>query len=186
MRVAIGSINPVKIRAVETVLRAVYSDLEIIPSPTRSNVPAQPIGNAETRRGALNRARAALEAEHADWGVGLEGGIIQTEMGTMTTAWCVIVDRAGRIGLGGASSMLLPDSVAQRVLNGMELGEAMDEFAGIENVKHKMGAIGVLTRGLIDRQQAYEVIVKFALARFLWEGQTGDAGTRRHGDAETG
>ncbi len=169
MKVAIGSTNPVKTRAVEKVLREVYPDVEFVAREVPSGVRAQPIGDEETRRGALNRARAVLEATGADWGIGLEGGIIQIEMGTLTTAWCVIVDRAGTVGVGGAANMLLPEAVAARVLNGVELGEAMDEYASVEDVKHKMGAIGILTRGLIDRQGAYEVIVKYALAPFLWD-----------------
>ncbi len=169
MYVAIGSTNPTKTRAVENVLREVYTDIEFSAQEVPSGVPVQPIGNEETRRGALNRARAVLEATGADWGVGLEGGIVQTELGTMTTAWCVIVDRAGRVGVGGAANMLLPEPVVQRVLSGIELGEAMNEYASVEDVKRKMGAIGILTRGLIDRQGAYECIVKLSLARFLWE-----------------
>jgi inosine/xanthosine triphosphatase len=171
MKVAIGSTNPTKTRAVEQVLREVYADVEFVAHEVPSGIPAQPIGDEETRRGALNRARAVREATGADWGVGLEGGIIQTEMGTLTTAWCVIVDRAGRIGVGGAANMLLPELVAARVLSGVELGEAMDEYASVKDVKRKMGAIGILTRGLIDRQGAYAVIVKYALAPFLWDAK---------------
>ncbi len=169
MLIAIGSTNPVKVRAVENVLRQIYADAEFVALEVPSGIPAQPIGNEETRRGALNRARAALEATGADWGTGLDGGVIQNELGTMTTAWCVIVDRAGQIGAGGASNMLLPEAVAARVLSGTELGEAMDEYADAKDVKHGPGAIGLLTGGLIDRQGAYEVLVNFALAPFLWK-----------------
>lgn len=169
MKIAIGSTNPTKTRAVENVLRPMYAQIEFSAHEAPSGIPAQPIGDEETRRGALNRARAVLELTNADWGVGLEGGIIQTEMGIMTNAWCVIVDHTGRVGVGGSANMLLPDAVAARVLGGVELGEAMDEYASVEDVKRKMGAIGILTRGLLDRQGAYEHIVKLALARFLWD-----------------
>ena len=65
--------------------------------------------------------------------------------------------------------MLLPDSVARRVLqDGRELGEAMDEYANTQDVKRGQGAIGILTRGLLNRQGAYEYIVKLALARMMW------------------
>ncbi len=169
MKIAIGSTNPVKIGAVENVLRLVYPDAEFITVTVPSGVSVQPIGDEETRQGALNRARAALAATDADWGAGLEGGVVKTELGLMTNAWCVIVDRAGRIGVGGGANMLLPQSVVERVESGVELGEAMDEYAGVEDVKHGPGAIGILTRGLVDRQGAYEYIVKLSLARFFWE-----------------
>ncbi|MCL4393989.1 MAG: inosine/xanthosine triphosphatase, partial [Chloroflexi bacterium] len=50
-----------------------------------------------------------------------------------------------------------------------ELGDAMDAFANMTDVKRKMGAIGVLTKGLSNRQRAYESLIALALARFLWQ-----------------
>ncbi len=170
MKVAVGSTNPVKLRAARKVLRRVFPRARLIALEVPSGVAGQPIGDAETRAGAVNRARAAQREGDADFGIGLEGGIVTNEFGTFTCAWCAIVDRAGRVGVGGSANMWLPDSVAARVRNGAELGDAMDAFAGIQDVKYKMGAIGVLTKGLTNRQEAYEFIVKLALARFLWEG----------------
>ena len=169
MKIAIGSTNPTKTRAVENVLRALYSELEMITLEVASGISAQPIGDEETRTGAHNRAQRVLELTDAEWGFGLEGGVIQTEFGVMTNAWCVIVARDGRVGVGGSANMLLPEIVAQRVLqDGRELGEAMDEYANTQDVKRGQGAIGILTRGLLNRQGAYEYIVKLALARMMW------------------
>lgn len=170
MKIAVGSTNPTKTRAVESVLRTVYSDLELLALQVPSGISAQPIGDSETRLGALNRARTVLEHTDAEWGFGLEGGVVQTEFGLMTNAWCVIVARDGRIGVGGSANMLLPRVVASRVLDdGIELGDAMDEYANTVDVKRGQGAIGILTRGLLTRQGAYEYIVRLALARMLWE-----------------
>lgn len=172
MRIAIGSTNPTKTRAVEKVLRVLFDDLEILALQVASGIAVQPIGDEETRRGALNRARAVLELTDAEWGFGLEGGVIETEFGVMTNAWCVIAARDGRIGVGGSANMLLPASVARRVLrDGLELGDAINEFANTQDIKRGLGAIGVLTGGLLDRQGAYEYIVKLALARLLWKDQ---------------
>lgn len=169
MKIAIGSTNPVKVRAARNVLKKIYPRARFVSLDAPSDVPAQPRGDAETRRGAVNRARAARKNADADLGIGLEGGIVENEFGTFTCAWCALVDRDGKIGVGGSANMWLPESVAARVRAGAELGDAMDAFAGIKNVKSKMGAIGVLTRGLTNRQAAYEFIVKLAVARFLWE-----------------
>jgi inosine/xanthosine triphosphatase len=171
MKIAIGSTNPTKVRAAKKILRKVYPRAEFVAIEVKSGVPSQPRGDKQTRRGAVNRARAARQTAHADLGIGLEAGIIETEYGVMTCAWVAIVDRAGRIGIGGSTNMLLPDPVVQRLRHGAELGEAMDEFANIVDVKRKMGAIGVLTRGLSNRQRAYEEIVKLAIVRFLWQAQ---------------
>jgi inosine/xanthosine triphosphatase len=174
MKIAIGSTNPVKVRAVRNVLRKIYPRAEFVALDVPSGVPGQPRGDRQTRRGAVNRARAAREGARADWGVGLEGGIVQNEYGTMTCAWCAIADRAGRVGIGGSTNMLLPEEVAERVQRGDELGDAMDAFANIRGVKRKMGAIGVLTKGLSDRRRAYEYIIKLAVARFLWKDKYGE------------
>lgn len=168
MKIAVGSTNPTKTRAVENVLRVLFDAFEFVTLEVPSGISAQPVGDEETRRGALNRARAALNLTGADWGFGLEGGVIQTEFGVMTNAWCVIVARDGRVGVGGSANMLLPETIAARVLqDGRELGEAMDEYANTQDVKRGKGAIGILTRGLLDRQGAYEYIVKLAMARLL-------------------
>ncbi len=173
MKIAIGSTNPVKLRAVRRALKKNFPRARFVAVDAASGVSAQPRGDEETRRGAINRARAAREIANADWGVGLEGGIVENEIGMMTCAWCAIVDRAGQIGVGGSANMVLPASVAARVRAGAELGDAMDAFAGIQDVKYKMGAIGVLTRGLTNRQAAYEFIVKLAVAKFLWKEKCG-------------
>lgn len=180
MKIAIGTDNPVKIRAVRNVLRKVYPEAQVVSLKVLSRIARQPKGDRQTRRGAANRAHAARLAAKADWGVGIEAGIVESEFGMMTCAWCVIQDRAGRVGVGGSTNMLLPDQVADRIRKGAELGEAMDEFAGIRDVKRKMGAIGVLTRGLSDRQRAYEFVVKLAVAKFLWKDKyrSGDSRAR--------
>jgi inosine/xanthosine triphosphatase len=133
-------------------------------------VSEQPWGDAETRQGALNRAQAALIASHADLGVGLEGGIVETEMGLMTCAWCIILDICGRVGVGGGVHILVPPAVADLLRTGGELGPAMDRLTGQHNTKQGQGAVGILTRGLIDRQSAYEQLVTMALAPFIQSG----------------
>ncbi|NOG64965.1 MAG: inosine/xanthosine triphosphatase [Chloroflexi bacterium] len=166
-RIAIGSTNPVKCNASQRVLSALYPQAEFIPISVESNVRDMPIGDEETRLGAVNRAQAAMQAVHADMGIGLEGGVQETEFGMMTCAWCAIVDLDGRIGVGGSSCIRLPDTVANLVRNGIELGMAMDQLTGQHNTKQAEGAIGILTNGLSSRQEAYEALIRMALAPFL-------------------
>jgi len=147
-------------------LTPLYPDAEWICVDVPSNISAQPWGDVETRTGALNRARAALEQTGADLAVGLEGGVQDSEFGLLTTAWCVLVDRHGRIGVGGNSCALLPGSVAADVRQGAELGTAMDRLVNKQNTKLQNGAIGILTNNLETRQSAYEMIIRLALAPF--------------------
>jgi inosine/xanthosine triphosphatase len=165
MKIIVGSTNPIKIAAAQAVFVRLDPDAEIANLAVESGVSAQPWGDEETRAGAINRARAAL-ASDAAFGVGFEGGLLETEYGLMTCAWCAVVDGAGRLGLGGGVNVLLPPAVAEAVRAGRELGEAMDQLTGEHNTKRRAGAVGILTDGLSNRQRAYEHMLALALAPF--------------------
>lgn len=169
-RVAVGSGNPVKVAAAAAVIQAYFPEARVEPQVVQSGVPDQPFGDAQTIAGARERARRAREAADADLGVGLEGGVVDGPDGMRTCAWCVVVHRDGREGVGGSLAMPLPDGVAQLIRNGEELGYAMDRFANERGTKHGKGAVGILTAGKIDRQAAYEVLVTYAMAPFVTAG----------------
>lgn len=167
-RVVVGSTNPVKIGAARTVLRRLAPDVEVVGHAVPSGVPDQPWGDDETIRGALARARGACALEGAELGIGIEGGVVANDDDSVRTcAWAAVVARDGRRGVGGSLAMPLPERVAQLVREGMELGHAMDHVTGVEDVKRGAGAVGILTAGLVSRQQAYEVLVAYALAPLL-------------------
>jgi inosine/xanthosine triphosphatase len=167
-RVAVGSTNPVKVGAARAVMARLATDAEVTGVSVSSGVPDQPWGDDETIRGAVARARAARDATDADIGIGIEGGVVESEDGTVRTcAWAAAVTRDGLQGVGGSLAMTLPPRVAALVRGGMELGHAMDALSGTHNVKQGAGAVGILTHGLVTRQQAYEVLVAYALAPLL-------------------
>jgi inosine/xanthosine triphosphatase len=170
-RVAVGSKNPVKVAAVRAVMTRLGSTAVVEGVAVASGVPDQPFGDDETIRGALERAREARRALDADVGVGIEGGVVEMADGSLRTcAWAAVVVRDGRHGVGGSLAMPLPDSVARLIRErGMELGHAMDQLTGQHNVKQGSGAVGILTRGLVARQGAYEVLVAYAAGKFLVE-----------------
>lgn len=168
MKIAVGSKNPVKIKAVEEAFKKVFGDCEVVSKDVNSGVSHQPFGEEEAIKGAINRARAALKECEADFGVGLEGAVREVAgKGYFETPWCAVLDNKGKIGLGSAGSMELPEKAIIEIKKGKELGEVIDEFSGIENSKQKMGAFGYFTNGVVDRQSAYVQMVVFALARFL-------------------
>ncbi len=169
-RVAVGSANPVKLAAVRAVLAAVAPGVAVDALAVPSGVADQPFGDDETIRGARERALAARVGVDADLGVGLEGGVVDSPTGMRTCAWCVVVHRDGREGIGGSLAMPLPDAIATMIRNGEELGHAMDALVAERGTKHGRGAVGILTDGRIDRQAAYEVLVTYALAPFLTPG----------------
>ena len=174
--VAVGSTNPVKVAAARAVLGRAAPDAEVRGVAVPSGVPDQPWGDDETIRGAVARARGALAAlPGAALGVGFEGGVVaEPDGGVRSCAWAAVVAPDGATGVGGSLAMPLPPPVARLLREGVELGHAIDRLTGATNTKHGGGAVAELTAGLVTRQQAYEVILSYALARFLraelWEG----------------
>lgn len=167
-RVAVGSTNRVKIEAARAVLARAGLVVAVEGVAVASDVSDQPMGDAETIRGARTRADRARVALDADLGVGIEGGVVELPDGSMRTcAWAVVVDRAGRTGSGGSLAMPLPPAVAAMIREGLELGHAMDRLTGGRDTKYGAGASGILTAGLVDRQRAYESLVTYALAPWL-------------------
>ena len=165
----VGSTNPVKIGAALAVLARLSPAVSVHGVAVPSGVPDQPWGDDETIRGARARAIAALERDTAaELAVGIEGGVVEGAAGGLRTcAWAVAVGRDGREGIGGSLSMALPHSVAELVRSGMELGHAMDAVTGRHDVKRGLGAVGILTAGLVTRQGAYETLVAYALSPFI-------------------
>lgn len=165
MKVAVGSLNPVKIEAVENVLSKLYEDVEVFGVDVKSGIPDQPIGN-KTIEGALNRAKNARQKTGADWGVGIEAGLFKvpyTQSGYVDIQWCVVVDREGRVTLGCNSGFEYPPQVIDAVFRDeKEIGEVMDELTGIKDLGKKIGAIGILTKGHLNRTEMTEQAVLMA------------------------
>ncbi len=166
-KVTVGSTNPVKLAAVTNAIRQIWPTAVVVGLAAESGVHVQPLSDEEAIRGALNRARLALARGEAELGVGVEGNTVEMAAGLFSTAWVVVVNQAGVVGLGSSGRLLLPDAVAQAIRAGAELGPLMDEFSGEQNTKHKLGAIGILTNGLITRTAALEMATVLALARFI-------------------
>jgi inosine/xanthosine triphosphatase len=167
-RIAVGSTNAVKVGAVRAVLAPLAPGATIEGIGVASTVRDQPFGDEETIRGALARATAARDAIGADLGIGIEGGVVEQPDGSMRTcAWAAIINVYGRLGVGGSLSMQLPNRVAALIRDGLELGHAMDQLVGERGTKHGKGAVGILTAGLVDRQGAYEVLLRYALGPFV-------------------
>ena len=167
MKIAIGSINPVKVAAVRQVAARVWPEAEIYQMAVESGISSMPMSSAETLFGAENRARSALLRSGADLGIGLEGGVNQESGRLMLMGWVVILDKNGRKGVGGTARLPLPESIASRVLAGEDLGHIMDDVLNDHNVKQKGGAVGALTSGLVLRKEAFAMAVAYALSPYL-------------------
>lgn len=171
MRVHVGSLNPAKVRPVQDVFGTWWPEAEVEGLDAPSGVPAQPVGEAQTREGAVNRARAALVG--ADWGVGLEGGV-RFDGDEARLFGFVAVARTGRstvrVEVARTSDLRLPPVVAARVRAGEELGPVMDKLLGTVDVKRGAGSVGALSRGLVTRSDVWRQAVAFAAVPFLDAG----------------
>lgn len=168
VKVIVGSKNPVKVGAAEDGFRLYYPECVVVGLEVESGVAAQPMSEEETVRGARQRANMALKTDaNADFGIGLEGGVCEVAGKMYECAWACVVDRNGIEGLAGGLYFELPPMVAEKIRGGGELGPIMDELTGEVNVKQKLGAIGMLTKGKLDRKNAYVQIVVTAMIKFV-------------------
>lgn len=167
MLIAVGSINPVKVEAVRSIVTRVWPEAQVTAVDAPSGISEMPMSDAETIAGAINRAKVACIQLGADLGIGLEGGVHPEPFGLTLMGWVAIVDGNGRQGLAGAARLPLPQPIAQRVLAGEELGNVMDDILNDHNVKQKGGAVGALTAGLMPRGQAFAQAVAYALSPFI-------------------
>jgi inosine/xanthosine triphosphatase len=168
IHIIVASKNPVKIDAVRDALAAFLNELfEITGVSVPSGVSDQPMSDAETLTGAVNRVNAALQHyPSGDYYVGLEGGVEQTASGLMAFAWMVI-SNGQRVGKARTASFFLPPRVAELVHGGMELGHADDVVFARSNSKQQNGAIGLLTADEITRKSLYLPAVQMAFIPFL-------------------
>ncbi len=165
--VAIGSTSPVKLKATELAFTEAFGKVKVLAVETSSGVRDQPITRAEALEGATNRAKAALQKSHADFGVGIEGGVYHSKGRSFTAAPVVVLAKDGRIGISASSPLELPPIVAKKVKRGGEVGPIMDELLGIADTKKNLGIIGYLTNGMVPRHIAYATALKVALAKFV-------------------
>jgi len=157
--IAIGSRNPAKIKGIERAFKEVFRDSNIIFKAIKveTSIPSQPIGLKITLRGAIERALFALrEIPDASYGVGVEAGLVEvpyTITGFMDLEVCAIIDQEERVTLGFSSAFEFPPLAVRSVLEGKvgEIEEIMERISGIKHIGDGMGAIGYLTKGVIDR-----------------------------------
>jgi inosine/xanthosine triphosphatase len=183
LRVAIGSIRPPKVEAVRSVISQIAPYLECPPGSVNyiarevvSDVAIVPLSIHEIRRGAYNRAvtaRRLVEEEcgPVDFSIGLEGGlfILNEEDHTERVhlqSWAY-AEHHGEGHFGSSMSMPIPIHLAREVIEKkQDLSVIIDHYAGRTEVRNREGAFGFLSRGHLNRQQAFELALFGALAPF--------------------
>nr|WP_319374577.1 inosine/xanthosine triphosphatase [uncultured Methanobacterium sp.] len=171
MKVVVGSKNPVKLKATRNVLKKIYPQMGVQAKHVDSGVPDQPIGLEVTIQGAINRAKNAY-SEDFDLSVGIESGLLEVPhsiTGYLDLQWCAIYD-GEKTTLGVSAGFEYPPLVIEKVLEGMEVGDVMDQVTGIDRLGQKTGAVSHLSRGLLDRTGNTEQCVLMAMIPRMNEG----------------
>ena len=160
-----------KLEATKDAFSAYFDVVDVVGIGVNSKVSNQPIED-ETFVGARNRALelSRINEEQylkAEFFVGIEGGIRKLFDRWFTFGVTCIVDDAGRVGYGTSPFFELPLDITEMLLDGIELGEGMDNLMQEENTKEKQGAAGYFTKGVMDRRRYYVAGLTVALIPFL-------------------
>lgn len=164
INVIVASKNAAKIGAVSKVLSELKIDAELISIETDSGVSAQPRTISETRKGAVNRARNA-RLEDSDFAIGLEGGVFELDGQMYLCNWGALAAKGGKVYTAAGAQIPLPEEIANQLRNGRELGPVMDHYANETEIRHHKGAVGILTDGLINRDEMFVHVVKLLMGQ---------------------
>lgn len=161
--VRVGSKNRNKVAAAKKVFSKLFKELKMHPMKVETSVPEQPFDH-ETVKGAKERAVKALE-KGGDFGVGIEAGLYWNPIAKkyFDVQYCAVLDKMGNVTIGHGSGFCYPDEVVAEIEKGATVSEAMEIATGIEDIGEKMGAIGYLTKGKLNRDVLTEQAVLMAL-----------------------
>jgi len=165
-RVAVGSVNPVKINAVRRAFRLLCS-AKVEGIEVESGVPSQPIGFREVILGAVNRAWNAARATGYEYGVGIEAGLVETGAEPIELQVAAIAGPGSRVSIGLSQGFMVPPSWVDEVRKRVELGVIAARETGRAGIGEKLGLIGFLTGGHVTRTDLTYSSVVMALVPWL-------------------
>ncbi|MHA1681890.1 MAG: DUF84 family protein [Promethearchaeota archaeon] len=173
MHFIVGSTNKHKVNATRRALdafREFTKGYTIEASPVESF--NQPI-NEQVKQGAIARASKSLhivagkDPGNNTFGVGIEGGIVHFMGRWYITAYIHVLRDSGT-GHGAWTSFFeCPDSIADKILDGRELGPLIDEIRELRRWTWRGGAFGTLTAETYTREDALMAGVILAVAPFF-------------------
>ncbi|MGO1058786.1 DUF84 family protein [Planococcus sp. FY231025] len=166
IQAAIASKNQAKIKAVSSALEEFGLAFELHSKKAASGVADQPRSLEETRKGAINRAKALAE-QPLDFAIGLEGGVYEIGGVMYVCNWGALATPEGRLWTAAGAQIPLPESIAGKLREGRELGPVMDEYAEETGTRQHKGAVGILTNGAVNRDEMFSHVVKLLLGQYM-------------------
>ena len=130
--VAVGTESALKIRAVSAALKALGYDPKVLSYKAESGVGIQPVGTQEMEQGARFRAKAAFDAyPDAEYGIGIESGLVKQNGAWFDPACVVVLGRAGLSSMAFGAYFPVPAWMVEETLaQKTELGEVVKKRAG--------------------------------------------------------
>jgi inosine/xanthosine triphosphatase len=170
--VAIGSRNAAKTAGVRMAFSSFFRDAEFKEVDAAALVKPQPMTLDETVAGARKRSEVALKAGRADFGVGVEAGVVGLGKNWpghyMNLQVAAIVDSAGHLSFGCSSGFPLPPKfVAKMEQDRQELDNYIHELTGARKVREEHGIVYRLSRRRLSRVEMTEECVSMALIPWL-------------------
>lgn len=167
MKAYVGSTNKVKVQAVKNILEPL--GYEVVGIEVDSNVSSQPKNDEETMLGAINRAKA-LPSDGLR--IGLEAGVEILHDDLYLTNFGVLIDESNNIYKAGGTRIVLPLMIKDAIFSeGLELSDAMEKYFNTIDIKHKDGAIGYFTCGMVKRVDIFDHVVKLLYGQYLHGGK---------------
>ncbi|MFC4403617.1 DUF84 family protein [Gracilibacillus xinjiangensis] len=163
MKIIIGSSNKAKVHAV----KAVFTENEVTSAEVQSNINEQPMSDEETMEGAVNRALNCQYMFPQAICIGLEGGVTRIKDRLYLCNWGALVTPNGEIYVASGARIPLPETIEEKINAGIELGKIMQSITKMEDIRHHLGAIGILTNSYISREDMFIHVVR------LLKGQMG-------------
>jgi inosine/xanthosine triphosphatase len=165
MNVYVATRNPVKLRAVRDAFVEWFDecDVDVRAVDPTPRLPEQPL-DGQVGRGAIARAKIAVEPNDADRGVGVEAGLIRLPESDrwLSVQVCAIADREGRISLGLGPGYELPQALREAAVAGTPLRDALRSNLSIDDAEDR-GAIYYLSDERLDRYEITLAAVRMAL-----------------------
>ncbi len=169
MKIIVGSKNQAKINAVSEILHEYphLADAEVSGAEAPSGVSDQPKSLEETIQGAKNRAKAVFG--ESDYSIGIESGLMHvpgSKSGYMDVCVCAIYDGT-EFHIGLSSAWEFPDVSTTNLMikDGLDMSQAINKAGMTKNpqIGAAEGAIGILTKGRMDRKEYTKQALRTAL-----------------------
>lgn len=167
MNILIGTTSEQKINIVKDVLSTKQIEGELIPTEVESNIIGQPLDEATTIQGSINRALNAIQKNVGmtyDFSLGLEGGLVLINDNFNLVCAVSIIDKTGNVYTGVSKKTPLPKEVSGGIKNGGEFGTLIREFE--KNMTGENDDMKNLVAELINRTRSFSEALESALMQY--------------------